>query len=216
MKYYIIGKGGFAKEVLFLCKEVFGHLEDFNGFIDYKPNDSAIVCLGLSFPVIDEDEFLSKNKGVADMYLGVGDPTTISKVVEKFKGFTFPNLVHRSVVKDESVITESGNIFTAGCILTVDIKIGNFNIFNLNTTIGHDTKIGDYNVFNPGVNVSGSVTIENKNLFGTNSTILQGLSIGSNSIIGASSLINKCVNNNLVIVGVPGKVIRKNDESSNN
>jgi sugar O-acyltransferase (sialic acid O-acetyltransferase NeuD family) len=209
MKYYIIGNGGFAKEVLFLCKEVFADLEDFNGFIDYKPIDSTTECMGLNFPVIDEDEFLSKKEIKVNLYLGIGDPRTITKVVEKFKGYNFPNLVHGSVVKDQSVIMESGNIFTAGCILTVDIEIGNYNIFNLNSTIGHDTKIGDCNVFNPGANISGSVRIGSKNLFGTNSTVLQGLAIGSNSIIGASSLINKNVDNNLVVVGVPGKELKK-------
>lgn len=210
MKYYIIGKGGFAREVLFLCKEVFGHLKDFVGFIDNKSIDSTIECMGFNYSVFDEDEFLSKKEFNTNIYLGIGDPKIIFKVIEKFKGYNFPNLVHESVVRDKSVKMESGNIITAGCILTVDIKIGSFNIFNLNTTIGHDTKIGNCNVFNPGTNISGSVSISNKNLFGTNSTVLQGLTIGDNSIIGASSLINKNVDDNLVVVGVPGKEIKNN------
>lgn len=210
MKYYIIGKGGFAKEVLFLCKEVFGHLEEFQGFIDYKPIDSETECMGTYYPVIDEDEFLAKTDADVNVYLGIGDPRTISKVVDKFNGYSFPNLIHASVVKDSSIMMGKGNIFTAGCILTVDIRIGSYNIFNLNTTVGHDTTIGNCNVFNPGANISGSVKIGNRNLFGTNSTLLQGLSVGDNSIIGASTLINKNVDNNLVVVGVPGKEIKKN------
>lgn len=210
MKYYIVGKGGFAKEVLFLCREVFGHLDGFQGFIDYKPMDSTTECMRSHYPVIDEDEFLTnKNKDV-NIYLGIGDPTALSKVVDKFSGCSFPNLIHGSVVRDSSVMMEKGNIITAGCILTIDINIGSYNIFNLNSTIGHDTVIGNCNVFNPGVNISGSVKIGNRNLFGTNSTLLQGLTIGDNSIIGASSLINKNVQNNLVVVGVPGKEIKKN------
>lgn len=210
MKYYIIGKGGFAKEVLFLCKEVFGHLEEFQGFIDYKPSDSKTESMGEYYPVIDEEEFLSKNDTDVNVFLGIGDPKTISKVVDKFNRYNFPNLIHASVVKDNSVMIGKGNIFTAGCILTVDIRIGSYNIFNLNTTVGHDATISDCNVFNPGANISGSVKIGNRNLFGTNSTLLQGLSVGDNSIIGASTLINKNVDNNLVVVGVPGTVIKEN------
>lgn len=211
MKYYIIGNGGFAKEVLFLCKEVFGTLKNFEGFIDYKPKDSKTFCMGFEYAVLDEDLFLEKNDLNCHIFLGIGDPRTVRKVVEKFKNYNFPNLVHNNVVKDESVHLNKGNIITPGCILTVDIKIGNFNVFNLNTTIGHDTIIGNCNVFNPGSNISGSVNVGNSNLFGTNSTVLQGLKIGNNSIIGASSLVNKNVEDNLVVVGVPAKEIKKNE-----
>lgn len=211
MKYYILGNGGFAKEVLFLSKEVFGSLNDFAGFIDYKPTSNKVLCMGEEYPVIDEDEFLNLKNFNCHTYLGIGEPKKLRKVSEKFLGYNFPNLVHPNVIMDKSVVLGSGNIITAGCVLTVDIILGNYNIINLNTTIGHDTQVSSFNVFNPGSNVSGSVFVGNGNLFGTNSTILQGVSIGDNSIIGAASLINKNVGNNLVVVGVPGKAIKKNE-----
>jgi acetyltransferase-like isoleucine patch superfamily enzyme len=211
MKYFIIGNGGFAKEVLFICKQIFGSIDEFGGFIDYKPEFTQAKCMGYDLPVIDEDEFLSIHDLNCYVYIGAGDPKTIKKIADKFKDYTFPNLIHNNVVIDESVKLNKGNIVTGGCVLTVDINIGNFNVFNLNTTVGHDTIIGDCNVFNPGANISGSVNIGNFNLFGTNSTILQGLKIGNNSIIGASSLINKFIDSNLVVVGIPAKEIKKND-----
>lgn len=211
MKYFIIGNGGFAKEVLFLIKEVFGTIENFGGFIDYKPQKSIINCMGQEFSIIDEDYFLSNSNKNSELFIGIGDPKTITKVVKKFEGFNFPNLVHPNVVRETiSVTLGRGNIITAGCVLTVDINIGSFNVFNLNTTVGHDTVIGDFNVFNPGANISGSVQIGNSNLFGTNSTVLQGLTIVSGSIIGAASLVNKNVDSNLVVVGVPAREIKKN------
>lgn len=209
MKYYIVGNGGFAKEVLFLCKEVHGSDEEFGGFIDYKPSVTKIDCMDNSYPVIDEDQFLEEKNFRCNIYIGIGDPQKIHKISDKFEGYNFPNLIHQNVIKDESVKFGIGNIITSGCIFTVDILFGNFNIINLNVTIGHDTQIKDFNVFNPGANISGSVIIGSSNLFGTNSTVLQGLNIGSNSIIGASSLVNKNVNNNSVVVGVPAKEIKK-------
>ena len=212
MKYFIIGSGGFAKEVLFLTKDVFGTIENFGGFIDYKPQKEIIQSMGMEFPVIDEGYFLSNYNFDREIFIGIGDPKTIANVVEKFEGYKFPNLIHNNVVKDTlSVKMGIGNIITAGCVLTVDISIGNYNIFNLNTTVGHDTVIGNCNVFNPGSNISGSVQIGENNLFGTNSTVLQGITIESNSIVGASSLVNKKVESNLVVVGVPAKEIKKNE-----
>lgn len=208
MKYYIIGNGGFAKEVLFLCKQVFGSDNDFCGFIDYKPTELNVTYLGKTYPVIDEDTFLLQIKNCT-IFIGLGSPNNILKVSQKFKGFSFPNLIHPNVIMDKSVKLGYGNIIAAGSIFTVDIDLGNFNVVNLNVTIGHDTKVGDFNVFNPASNISGSVNIGSCNLFGTNSTILQGINIGNNSIIGASSLINRNVDSNLVVVGVPAKVIKQ-------
>jgi sugar O-acyltransferase (sialic acid O-acetyltransferase NeuD family) len=212
MKNYIIGNGGFAKEILFLLKEVYGPSVDFGGFIDFQPKHNEIVCLGQKFPVLDEDEFLKSWNKDCNLFLGIGEPRLIQKIVNKFGEFNFPNLIHPSVVGHfDSIRIGSGNIITAGCVLTVDISIGSYNIFNLNTTIGHDTTIGNFNVFNPGSHISGSLNISNSILFGTNSAVLQGLKIGSKSIIGAGSLVNKNVEENTVVVGVPARAIKTID-----
>jgi len=209
---FIIGCGGFAKEVLFLLEEVKGSLKDFRGFIDYNPEKNKIYCRGSELDVIDEADFLNSNykKDEIELYIGIGDPKIIKNISDKFNDYKFPNLIHRNVIKDESIFLGKGNIITAGCILTVDIKIGSFNIFNLNTTIGHDTVIGDSNVFNPGANISGSVIVGSENLIGTNSTILQNLKIGDNSILGAGAVLSKDLESNLIAVGIPAKPIKEN------
>jgi|694.fasta_scaffold07188_12 sugar O-acyltransferase (sialic acid O-acetyltransferase NeuD family) len=212
-EYYIIGSSGFAKEVLFLAKETLIDNYKFKGFIDYKPKSNKIIALNEEFDIIDEDFFLNTvipDKNIS-VYIGIGDPETISKVSNKFKSYMMPNLIHPTVViHKDSVALGIGNIITSGCIFTVDIKIGNFNIFNLNSTVGHDTLIGDYNVINPGANISGLVIIGSKNLLGTNCTILDERTIGSNNVIGASSLVNKNVDDNNIMVGVPAKPLNKN------
>ena len=131
--YYIIGSGGFAKEVHFLAEQCLDDCNRFMGFIDYKPKESSINARRKTLPVIDEEYFLKNiEPDNVNLYLGVGDPNLLSKLSQTFKDYTFPNLIHPSVVFDsESLTLGSGNILTAGCILTVDIKIGSFNIFNL-------------------------------------------------------------------------------------
>jgi len=214
MDYVIIGNGGFAKEVYFLASEVLGKEWTFKGFIDYHPANKTGQIGQEVFPVIDEDDFLQHNTPDSDLavFLGIGNPGTIKKVIQKFNGFFFPNLIHPTAVLHKSSVTMGqGNIITAGCILTVDIVVGSYNILNLNTTIGHDTRIGDGNVFNPGVNISGGVEIQNFNLVGTNATVLQYLKIGSGNTMGASCLITKNVEDNQLMVGVPAKPFQRNN-----
>lgn len=210
--YYIIGSGGFAKEVYFLSEEVLGETGRFQGFIDYKPERSVIEVRGREEKVMDEDFFL-KNMAPdleISLFMGIGDPQLVQKLAKRFKDYDFPNLIHPGFIGDKrSIQFGRGNIITAGCIFTVDISIGSFNIFNLNTSVGHDTVIGDCNVFNPSCNISGQVKIGSRNMFGVNSTVLQKLEIRNDNVVGGSSLANKPVDDRNVIVGVPAKKLKK-------
>jgi sugar O-acyltransferase (sialic acid O-acetyltransferase NeuD family) len=211
-EFYIIGSGGFAKEVLFLAEVVFGNTDDFRGFIDYKPSNLEVNCMGKKFPIIDEDEFLIKHQEVdrPAIYHGIGNPNLRKKLVEKFIDFPSPNLIHPNFVGHiPSISLGTGNIITSGCTLTVDIEIDSYNILNLHTTIGHDCRVGNFNVINPGCNISGNVTIGDSNLIGTNATILQGVSIGHNSTVGAGSLVRKDVPSDTIVVGIPAKPMVK-------
>tara|TARA_B100000963_G_C22493942_1_gene610549 strand:+ start:168 stop:812 length:645 start_codon:yes stop_codon:yes gene_type:complete len=210
-KYFILGSGGFAKEVFFLCEECLDKSNQFMGFIDNEIKKNKITVRGKKYSVLNENDFIKNTKPSKEinLYMGIGNPKLISKISKKFIDFIFPNLIHPNVIFDKlSVELGRGNIITAGCIFTVDIKIGSFNVFNLCTTIGHDVFINDFNVFNPSTNISGKTTIGSRNLFGTNSTVLQMLKIGNDNLIGASALINKCVDHDSIMVGVPAKNIK--------
>lgn len=211
--YYIVGSGGFAKEVYFLAEKTLGNQHNFKGFIDKEPEESFIKVRGAQESILDENEFLDQIKPSKQLvlFMGIGDPKILMRLSSVFKDYEFPNLIAKSAIYDEqSVRLGRGNIITDGCIFTVDIQIGSFNVFNLGVTIGHDTQIDSANIFNPGSNISGSVVIGNANLFGTNATVLQNLSIGSENILGAASLANRGFEDNQIMVGVPAKNIKKN------
>ena len=214
-KIYIFGQGGFAKEVAVLINSINKKAPAFilSGFLDIKPVKKQVRIGNDLVSVFDEDEFfVSENILDTCFCIGVGDPSILKKIKDKYDGkLNFPNLVHPNVEGlFESIETGAGNIITAGCVFTLDITIGSFNIFNLNTTIGHDAVIGNFNVFNPGVHISGGVNIGDRNLIGTNAAILQYLKIGDNNVIGAGAMVNSAIENNKVAVGVPAKVIKEN------
>jgi sugar O-acyltransferase (sialic acid O-acetyltransferase NeuD family) len=210
--YFIVGSGGFAKEVYFLASQTLDESHVFKGFIDFAPKSDVIIARGRSLPVLDENYFIENIPAGAGMslYMGIGNPALISTLAKRFEKYVFPNLIHKNFIGDlESIRFGKGNIITAGCVFTVDIIVGSFNIFNLNTTVGHDAVIGDCNVFNPACNVSGGVHIGSQNLFGTNATILQYLQTGDGNIIGASALLSKYAESNGMYVGVPAKRIKE-------
>ena len=207
---YIIGCGGFSKEVYFLINEI----NEYNvkGFIEPNPTNNYFNIDNQKIPIIDEDLFLSTHKG-ENIVIGIGRPLIIELLSKKFKDFNYPNIIHPSFTYHKNNINMGiGNIITAGVRFTTGITIGSFNIFNLNMTVGHDTVIGDGNVFNPSTNISGNNKIGDNNLFGVGSISLENLTIGNYNIIGASSLMTKSITDNGVYTGVPSKFIKNNKQ----
>lgn len=208
MRRYIIGAGGFAKEVYFLLSEVYGR--DDNHFVAFIDREAGIIKLNNNLlQVINETDFF-KSIGDApadiELYLGIGSPHLIKKITYQFENFKFPNLVHPSCIAHfDSIEIGNGNIITAGCIFTVNIEIGSYNIFNTNVCVGHDTRIGSYNVFLPRTQVSGCVKIGNANMFGMNSSILQGKTVGNENAFGAYSFVMRNVQDNLKYFGIPAQ-----------
>ncbi len=201
---YILGCGGFAKEVYYLIKSSKSYTV--KGFVNFEKKDDVVFQEAI-VPVITDEDFLNYHKDT-NLAIGVGSPKLIKILTQKFGKFNFPNLFHPSVTGDfANIEIGKGNIFTTNVTLTTDIKIGDFNIFNLHTTVGHDVRIGNFNVFNPSVNISGGVEIGNANLIGVGAVILEYKKISSDSVVGASALVNKNVPDNDIVVGVPAKSI---------
>lgn len=204
---YILGSGGFAKEVFFLLKQT--KLYNVVGFIDLKTDLKSIFVDSIHYPIFTEDEI--EKKSHVTVALGVGDPKIIEKIVSKYGLiFEFPNVIHPNVVGNwNSIKIGKGNIICSNVNFTTDIIIGSFNIFNLSATVGHDSRIGDCNVINPTACISGGVVISNNVLIGANSTILQYRKIGENAIVGAGALVLNDIPENETWVGNPAKKIAR-------
>ena len=206
-KLYILGAGGFAKEVYFLAKATGQY--HIMAFVDLNPGES-VVFKNETIPVISDDDLQGLDKNDICLAMGVGDPRVIERLSQRYaKLFDFPNLIHPSVIADfENIRLGNGNIITANVVFTTHIVIGDFNIFNLNATVGHDAIIGNGNVINPAVNISGGVVLGNYNLLGVGSAVLQYRTIGNYSVIGACALVNKDVPSDVTVVGIPAKKIQ--------
>jgi hypothetical protein len=114
ISYYIIGSGGFAKEVFFYTQKTLGSEYKFGGFID---NNIALKS-GL---LIEESLFLETIQPNDEVVLfnGIGNPELINKIHLKFKEYNFPNLIYPGVLADFSNLKIGfGNIITPNCILT--------------------------------------------------------------------------------------------------
>jgi len=203
-KVLILGAGGCAKEVFFVCiackRKVVGFAEENLG----KTKKEMY-----SLPIFDINGIEKGFKrGEIELVAAIGSPArkrVISKMKEK--GFAFvEKLVHPSVIMAANVEIGEGSVICPGTVMESDIKIGQHVLVNMSCTIAHDCMIEDFATISPGCNLAGNVSIGKKSFIGAGTTIIEKKSIGENSIIGAMACVIDNIPSFTLAVGVPAKV----------
>ena len=206
---YIIGAGGFGREVAWIVERINSIKPTWNlkGFID--DNETLWGSKEGEYHVFGGCEYLS---ALEDVYAvcAVGSSNVRKKIIEKLKDTSvkFATLVDPSVLYSNSVKIGEGAIVCAGTIITVNVNIGDHVIVNLDCTIGHDAVIDDFVTIYPSVNVSGNVLIGECSELGTGTQIIQGKKVISNTIIGAGAIVVKDSIESGTYVGSPAKKIK--------
>lgn len=206
---YIIGAGGFGREVAWLVERI-NEVEftwNIKGFID--DNKSRWGTKEGDYIVLGDCKYL-KSLGEVYAVCAIGSANVRKNVIERFKNSSikFATIIDPSVIISNKVQIGEGCIICAGSILTVDIEIGNHVIINLDCTIGHDDIIEDYVTVYPSVNISGSVAIGEESELGTGTQIIQGKNIKHNTILGAGAVVVKDIIESGTYVGAPVKKIK--------
>lgn len=210
-KIAILGTGGFARELVPIIKDInkITPTYDFIGFVDGSLEKGTLVN---GYPVIGNDEEINSTTEPLSLVLAFGEPNLKKKVQLKFDNplIEFPTIIHPSVwiAEPDFVKIGRGCIICAGCMITTNVKIGDFVTLNLMCTVGHDTTIGDYSAFMPSVNISGEVDINERVYVGTGAKIINQLSIGDDTIVGAGAIVAKNLPPKCTAVGVPAKPIK--------
>jgi acetyltransferase-like isoleucine patch superfamily enzyme len=113
------------------------------------------------------------------------------------------------ISKDASVILGSSYINHNFMLICYEkITIGN-NVAISNNVVIRDSDAHKI-VSNESHKMTKAIEIGDHVWIGTNATILKGVKIGNGAIIGANSLVNKDVPENVLVAGVPARIIKEN------
>jgi sugar O-acyltransferase (sialic acid O-acetyltransferase NeuD family) len=207
----ILGAKGFAKEVLEILHQS-NKIENLCFFDDVN-NDIPDKLFG-KFPIyktIEEVrnhfEVISKN-----FIIGVGNPKNRKMFFDKFcllGGRPYTIISSKAEVGSYDNYIDVASIISSGVIITNSVRIGKGVIINLSSTIGHDCIIGNFVEICPNVSVSGNCVIEENVFIGTGAIVLPGVTIEKNSIVAAGAVVCKSVPPNVMVAGVPAKIIRE-------
>lgn len=207
----ILGAAGLAKEFYLYVKRAKPHIEDFIFVNDLDDNQYSLDIEGIIYPVIKNWEFKNKYKFI----VAVGNPH-IKKILVK-KAIESGLQPSETIIDPDALVFTNpknigyGGVISPGCIVTTNIKLGDYVTLNLNTTVGHDTAIGEYCTTNPGVHISGECIIGDANEFGTGCIVRDRLKIGSNKQFGAQTAVVKSIlgTEKETFIGIPSKILIK-------
>lgn len=212
---FIIGSGGFSKQVIEIVENINLFAEEFKliGIIDDNKNLIGKSVLG--YEIIGDTDYLKeycKMKNVCGV-IAIADGETRKELSLKLNNVEWVNLVHPNAIVSKYIEMGHGNIICAGVIINPDFKMGNHNHINIGSTLGHDITIFDYVTIMPGSRISGNILIKENCMIGAGAIILQGKTIEKAVVVGAGSVVTKDITNpGLVVVGNPARKLKMRAE----
>lgn len=204
---YIVGAGGFGREVLQWAKDVNrkecrwnikGFLSDDLDILAGKACDFSVVGKVDGWIPREGDEYL----------LAIGNPKTKERIVEKMRdvGAHFVKLIHPTAQVSQFVSIGCGTIVCPNAEISPNVNVGEFCTI-LNAGIGHDCSIGDYCTVSGGSYINGGCHVGDRVFFGSGSLIVPGKKIDMDAHIGIGSVVIRNVKAGSTVFGNPAKAI---------
>jgi len=205
-KLLILGTGNFALEIADIVSEI----PEFElaGFVENMDRQKCNETIETASILWVEDINKFKDNYQALCALGSTRRNLFIEQVTAY-GFRFATLVHSSAIISKRSSLEWGTIIGIGVIIASHSTIGKHVIVNRGATIGHHTEICDYTTIGPGANIAGSCCIKKSVYIGIGAVVSDHITIGSNSVIGAGAVVIEDVPDNVLVVGVPARIIKR-------
>ena len=208
-KIYIVGAGGFGRELLWWIKdinkvkptwEIAGFLDDDPHALDAYECDYGVVGSINDWEPREDEEFA----------LALGSPALKRKIVSilKAKGAKFATVIHPTAMLSEFAHHGEGFIMFPYSKLSANSKVGDF-VTLLSSPIGHDTLIGDYSVISGNCSVVRNVVIGQDVFLAAGVCIAQDVHIGDGAYLGLGCVVLKDVKPGDTMFGNPARPMPK-------
>jgi sugar O-acyltransferase (sialic acid O-acetyltransferase NeuD family) len=212
-KILIFGSGGHACSVIDAVESQ-GKFE-VAGFLDsYRP----VGHMAYGYPVLG-NEFdipeLYVSLNCHGIVIAIGDNHSrmelYLKVTSIFHYASFPVVVHKTAVVSPTATVHQGSVVMAGSIINSKATINEFSIVNTNSVIEHECVLGYYTSVGPSACLGGRVIVMDRSAVMLGTSVAHGIIVENDSIVGAGSVVINNIPDKVVVVGVPGRIVRKRE-----
>ena len=194
----VYGASGHAKVVIDIIKNT-------NRTVAEVLDDNSSLHSILEYKVT-----IPEDKDYENVVIAIGNNEIRRLIVKNINATYVKALIHTSATIGSNVNIGKGTVVMAHAIINASVSVGSHCILNSSSIIEHDSIIGDFVHVSPGAIVTGGVCIGAGSHIGAGAVILPNVKIGKNVIIGAGAVVLNDVEDNLVIVGNPARIIKRN------
>ena len=213
-KIYIVGAGGFGREVYDWAKETFSEKKyTIVGFLDdnLKALDPFIsaenIKTSMSMPPI-VGKIIDYQYHKDDWLIcAIANPKIKKEICINLinKGGKFLKLIHPSAKLGNNTKIGDGSIICPNVIITNNVNLKGFVSINISTTIGHDVQVGEWTTVSAQCDLTGCVKVGSEVLIGSGARIIPGKIVGDCAIIGAGAVVIRKIPNNQTVFGNPAR-----------
>lgn len=184
---------------------------DVVGFIDDNKATHDKECLGIK--VLGGREVLKRFPN-AKVLAVPGNPDSFLKRKEIIDSLTldedrFATIVDPSVKLSPDARVGRNTLLMSNVVASCGVTIGNNCVILPNTSVLHDSVVGDYCCIGSNVALAGNVTIGPMCYIGSGVTMKGHITIKKKTLIGLGSNVISDIDEGVVAVGNPARVIRQ-------
>lgn len=206
----VAGASRHAKEILEIIFQQ-NKLADLCFYDDYNPNVPDFFYN--KFRIVKNLEDLSNIFSINNKFvLGLGGVRNRYHVAKKLRGIGGELVTIKAdsaKVGHFDVSLGDGLNIMEFVSINNSVRIGEGSLINAFVSVHHDVSIGKYCEISPRATLLGGVSLGDFCSIGSGAVILPNVELGQNVIVGAGAVITYNIPDNSVVVGVPGKVIKK-------
>jgi len=126
-----------------------------------------------------------------------------------------------AIIRDQVTI-EDNAVVIMGAIINIGAEIGEGTMIDMGAILGGRATVGKNSHIGAGAVLAGviepasadPVRIGDNVLVGANAVIIEGVQVGSGSVVAAGAIVTQDVPDNVVVAGVPARVIKEIDEKT--
>lgn len=199
----LIGAGGFAKSVIDSIDE---KKYSIDGFIDNIKSGSHLGC---KIYANNLDDLENKEEYCYFVTIGDNEKRTYWYKELVKRNLEIINVIDKTAILSENITFGRGIFIGKLAIINNDARIGENVIINTKALVEHGCRIGNNVNISTNTVLNGDVTIKNNCFIGSSSVINGQITINENSIVGSGTVVIRDVEKNIVVAGIPAKVIRR-------
>ncbi len=209
----IYGAGSLGREVYELGLDINDASHRWNKILFIS--DVEVDTAKLHTDVLSMDEFCDAfSADEAEVAIAIGEPEYRELMRKKVqsRGYKLATMIHPSCRISRFAKIEDGVIICYGSNISTDSVIGTNTYIQANAGVGHDSVIGNDCVISACVRIAGDANIGSKAYIGMSSLIREKITVGECTVVAMGSSVMKELPAEVIAMGNPARVIRKNTD----